>query len=48
MVGSNSNEMKHGRLQFFEVRSYILGLLDALLLFGGELNFVSIVTDDCT
>ena len=46
--GSTSNEMKHGRLQFFEVRSYILGLLDALLLFGGELNFVSIVTDDRT
>jgi hypothetical protein len=48
MVGINSNKMKHGRLQFFEVRLYILGLLDALLLFGGELNFVSIVTDDCT
>jgi len=48
MVGIDSNQMKHGRLQFFEVRSYILGLLDALLLFGGKLNFVSIVTDDCT
>jgi hypothetical protein len=48
MVGIDSNEMKHGRFQFFEVRSYILGLLDTLLLFGGELNFVSIVTDDCT
>ena len=48
MVGIDSNEMKHGRLQFFEVRSYILGLLDALLLFASELDFVSIVTDDRT
>jgi len=48
VVGIDSNEVKHGQLQFFEVRSYILGLLDALLLFGGELNFVSIVTDDRT
>ena len=48
MVGIDSNEMKHDRLQFFEIRSYILRLLDALLLFGGELNFVSIVTDNRT